>query len=442
MSPPSTYLPTRRVYDVKGNRIRETIKFNDEPCHGLPHNSLNKVKVNVKIAALTYPTDFYHQLYNVVPSKRIIVKRHHRGSSSGSGIGSTKRTKYLVYPYTTCKIENMHQELQCCCNLTYGEDLDGGLQASLYVSESLLIPIPTGVSLHDVCFIWDIALPFYIYSGHITNKTCVILNDIKREINEVLITLNHLNIDQRNITILDERTFSSKHGDTFDTVFCFNAKLIQFAEFCCQHQSQQKQYQKSATGLRSESQLQRRSKILTNFPIVAKSNDKTYHYMKLAYDDRKSCVELLQVIRDLNITRVKENGPNSSSSQPRNNSTSTTLSSTSTSTSDAISLRQELHDDNQSLTTTLDSSHDEYKYSKGHCSWFWCDDDVDLTNYNDLSLTMDQSFEDDDSTCCEDEGVFESAAVHDMNKKLVDGKSHRICYFNRNVKSNVNASII
>ncbi|CCG22555.1 hypothetical protein CORT_0B08510 [Candida orthopsilosis Co 90-125] len=421
----SSHLPIRRVYDTRNNRIIETIKFNDKSSD-FNRNCLNKVKVDVKIAALSYPIDFHQQLHNVVPSKRIIVKKRlHRNSSNDKA----KHTKYLVYPYTTCQLENIHHGSPCCCDLTYGEDLDGGLQESLYVPESLLIPIPKNVSLHDVCFIWCIILPFYIYSSYITNNTCIILNDIKREINEVLIILNHLNIDQAGITILDESKISSKYSNRFDTVFCFNSKLGQFAEFCCQH---------PPTGLGIGYKRQRISKIFTNFPIVAKASDKIYQYMKLGVEDKKSCIELLQIIRDLNTSQTGKQH-NDSITQPRNNSTATTVSSSSASTTDAISLRQE-HSDNQSITTTSNSSQEQY--SKGHCSWFWCDEDVDSTNYSDLNLDMDQSFDDDEDTCYEDEDVYESSAVHDMNKRLNDGKPRRVCYFNRSMKPNVNASII
>ncbi|KAG5421872.1 hypothetical protein I9W82_000965 [Candida metapsilosis] len=422
----TTHLPIRRIYDIRSNGIIETIKFNDKESdfsHHSRYTGDNKVKVDVKIAALAYPTDFYHQLHNVIPSKRIIVKKHNHRSSTGS----TKRTKYLVYPYSTCQEENIHHGSQCCCTLTYGEDLDGGLQESLYIPESLLIPIPKNVSLHDVCFIWDIILPFYIYSSCITNNTCIILNDVKREINEVLIILNHLNIDQSSVTIVDEATISSNYANKFDTVFCFNSKLGQFAEFCCQMQSvlQDKQA----------------PKILTNFPIVAKSNNKTYQYMKLGFDDRKSCIELLQILHDLNTTRNSFSGSDDSPSQPRSNSTSTTMSSTSTYTSD-VSSRQENQGDSQSIGTSSNSSQD--KNSKSHCSWFWSDDDVDLTNYSDLSFNMDQGFDDDEDTCYDDDddGLIESAAVHDMNKYIIDGKLRRVCYFNRSIKPNVNVSII
>ena len=422
----SSHLPIRRVYDIKCNRILETIKFNGNSSHYNcePSQKDSNVKVDVKICALSYPTDFHHQLYNVVPSKRIIVKKH-----SFESHNKTRRVKFLVYPYTTCHLEGIHNDSHCCCSLTYGEDLDGGLQESLYVPKQLLIPIPQNVSLHDVCFIWDIILPFYVYSTYITNQTCILLNDIKREINEVLIILNHLNIDQRAITILDETTMSLKYADKFDTVFCFNSKLAQFAEFCCQPPT---------AALALIHKRQRLSKILTNFPIVAKSSDKTYHYMKLGYDDEKSCIELLQIIRDLNNNRSGYQGLNDSTTQPRNNSTTTTVSSSSASTSDANSLRQE-HMDNKSVTTTSNSSRE--LHSKGHCTWFWSDEDVDLTNYSDLSLEMDQSFDDDEERGDVNDD-YESRVVHDMNKKLNSSKPHRVCYFNRKIKPSVNVSII
>ncbi|KAI3407044.2 hypothetical protein KGF56_000132 [Candida oxycetoniae] len=410
-------LPTQRIYDVERNRIIQRIKFQHLPNNLFLQNN-KKVKVNVKISAFSFPQDFHEsfafcrkQNKSIIPGKRIVVKQR------------ANPTRYAVYPYTNCQLEQLHQskngsECECRCDLVYGIDIDGGLQNSLLVPQELLIPIPKIVSLHDVCFLWDILLPFYVHYKSVRNKYssfCIILNDLKKELNEVLIVLNHFGTSKKKISIIDGSKVNRYLNKRYQCVFCFDSKLLPFAESVCTGGS----ISISSSGYYS---------LYTNFPIVSRSSDKPCHQMRLTYENKSDCIELLGVMAELNTSR--KNAERDSMMATTESSGDDELSSSSL-TSSNMSLKSK---HNKHSEHVQPSQHGSDSHSDGHYSWIWCDDDVDLTNldFNDLSI--------DD---VDDYDKRERKSLRQMNRNLRDGKPHRICYFNRRrVKKELNACII
>ncbi|CAI5757815.1 unnamed protein product [Candida verbasci] len=369
-------LVNNRMYHPGENKIIQCIKLpNEKIRHNYNDLNSSKITIKVKMSAINYLTDFNNLHSLVIPSFRII----------GKLTGGASSIKYLVWPFTNCQVERSHTSTDpisitsnCCCNLTYGVDLNGGFQEFITVPKKLLIPIHKNVSLHDVCFIFDILLPFYINIQKVKGRTLVLLNDIQKEMNEILIILDHFKIKQNNIVILDE--VDPKYKDQFDTVFCFNPNLTTFAEFCC-----------TSTGLTSTKQ---RYTIHTTFPIIAKSIDKSYNYIKLTYEHKLSCIEVLKILFNLNSKR----------DEARSN----------------LDLKVSSTNNSHSNSTSSSSS-----ISNSHYSWIWYDKDVDLVNHDD--------FEEDE----EDERILD-----EINQLIIEKKLYRVGYFNRRSKKEINACII
>ncbi|WLF77955.1 hypothetical protein PVL30_001678 [Lodderomyces elongisporus] len=489
-------IPTKRVYDSKNNRILNVIrhlhedngiKANEDANENLEPANIDsakwKVHVCVKICALSYPQDFpksnKHQI-GVIPGKRMIVKKFDESQI------------YLVFPYTNCKVERVEQhrykeenrchrqnqnqnqnqcrsqcQCQCQCNLIYGEDLDGGLQSSIYVPRDLLIPIPTGVSLHDVCFIWDILLPFYIHFQHAKNNfssICIILNNVEREVNEILLVLNHFNYDQGKITITDFTKRRPSMLGKYDCVFCFNPHQLTFAESYCK-----------STGLES---IRNRYCIFIDSPIPSThSTDKTYVSMRLTYEDQPKCTDLLNILADINTNLVQQqenkgdignfhdnsstnkstakslNGPDKNTGQNTGGNTGentgqNTGQNTGENTFDTVSLKSSFASTNSSdgsseidferkkmMKSTGKNGNNEDKedkkdksHKKRHYTWLWCDEDVVMPNTDDKPDITNSALLDVDA--------LEKSFILGLNKNLsLDGATRRVCYFNKKIKS-------
>ena len=56
-------------------------------------------------------------------------------------------------------------------------------------------------------------------------KTIILLNDIKKELNEVLLILKIFNINFNSIIIIDGNSLSPRFNNKFETVYCFNRNL-------------------------------------------------------------------------------------------------------------------------------------------------------------------------------------------------------------------------
>lgn len=84
-----------------------------------------------------------------------------------------------------------------------------------------LIRVPELVSLHDCCFLMDIALPLFAYCKDVLEEAIntapkgrilVILNDLAREANDCLLVIHHLHLDHLLITFTDMRKLNEIPG--------------------------------------------------------------------------------------------------------------------------------------------------------------------------------------------------------------------------------------
>ncbi|EMG47842.1 hypothetical protein SBY92_005037 [Candida maltosa Xu316] len=373
-------LPIKRIYNPITHEFIQTIRLPHEITE--PTNNSETVNIKIKICGINYLSDFTHTNNNsVIPGKRVIGK-----------LAQLPNVKFLVYPYTNCQIENLnHDHNHHYCPLTIGENIHGGLQDTLQVSKRLLIPIPGNVSLHDVCFVFDILLPFFKYSQYIKpEKTIIILNDVEKEMNEVLIVLRHLNIQSNKIVLVDGNSIDDKYLGKFDVVYCFNNKLLNLAKKYC-----------VSTGLESTKS---NFLVFSTTPIHGMS-DRTNRVMRLTYDDKPLCLTVLRILSVLN-KKKEVSSPSSSSSQSPTSG------------------------DSDSLVHSTSSTNTSSSVKYHHYSWIHFDHDIDLKNYHNLNL-----FEEDDE-------IYQSKIIRQMNDYLNQKKLTRVCYFNRTSKKTLNACII
>ncbi|KAF6063152.1 hypothetical protein FOB64_006156 [Candida albicans] len=213
---------------------------------------------------------------------------------------------------------NANSSVDHNCDLIYGKDIDGGLQTHLSVPKSLLIPIPYNISLHDVCFIFDILLPFYKFFQFVKpGKTIILLNDIKKELNEVLLILKIFNINFNSIIIIDGNSLSPRFNNKFETVYF--SSLMQFnvanPKTHKRHNASTDSSISSISTLASNSSFKSASMMMggvnsgtsNNNPNTISSNkfknDKTIKYMQLSYQDKPLCIEVLKILSAINFER-------------------------------------------------------------------------------------------------------------------------------------------
>ncbi|RLV96269.1 hypothetical protein JA1_000417 [Spathaspora sp. JA1] len=389
-----TQLPIKRIYDPKTKKIKKRIVFaENENGKGNLGSYQNKITVKIKMTGINFESDFHEDARVVIPGKGMVVKLHSIPPNLESVFEFNSKRKYLVFPYTTCKLENRHIENTCECNLLYGKDIDGGLQEFMDVPYELLIPVPENISLHDGCFVTDILVPFYsnINKVNVNYKTLILLNDILKEMNEILIILKHFNIQQSSFVFLDSSmvlNHASSYSSRFHTVFCFNKSLSKFAEFSCI--STGKTLTKSVYN------------IFANFPIVAQSSDKTYHSMIPTYQDKIACVKVLEILSQLNTEQKEVLSSSNSPTLPIAKQVSQTNSSSSSS------------------PTLISPPIPRF-------AWIWHEKDYDLVNFEDLDV---------DSTP-KHKRTYQT--IDDMNRLIKSSTLSRICYINRktNKKSNL-----
>lgn len=378
-----TQLPIKRLYNPLKEQLIQLIKLpNDFNSKKKPNanNTNNEILVRIKMCGINYLSDFKSSAINnsvihklrkpIVPGMRIICK-----------IDSIKNIKFLIFPFTTCQLENIHNHphhvrqqplsnkvdsnnntiannsnssIKNNCDLIYGKDIDGGLQTHLSVPKSLLIPIPYNISLHDVCFIFDILLPFYKFFQFVKpGKTIILLNDIKKELNEVLLILKIFNINFNSIIIIDGNSLSPRFNNKFETVYCFNRNLKHEAINYCISTGLQATRSKytvltsfpvnvnsmmvnpkthkrhnasidssfssistlaSNTSFKSASMMMGGADVNTNTTTTTTTttntasnnkfkNDKTIKYMQLNYHDKPLCIEVLKILSAINFER-------------------------------------------------------------------------------------------------------------------------------------------
>lgn len=223
-------LPIRRR--LTSGKLKELVILPSELS-----SASNVLVLRVKHVALDFSTDFTAN--QIVPGSRVIGKM----SSGDKRLGFSRHDKLMVFPYLTCWIQSAsdpcanctaamahdistystHKLYPCTRNWQYGKTLDGGLQDYMRVPQPLhsVFKVPPGVSLHDCCFLFDIALPFYAYCRDVLlallqqapdSRILVILSDSSREANDCLLVIQHLRLDHLLITFTDMKKLNTTPG--------------------------------------------------------------------------------------------------------------------------------------------------------------------------------------------------------------------------------------
>lgn len=429
-------LPIKRVMHPETMTVREVTKLPREV--GLKGLDEGEVVLKIVMAGINYMTDFewFRNRRNhdtrIVPGNKIIGK-----IVRANGIEYNRGIKHLLFPYSNCILQNIekcdnckvleseeftylnkdtynaHEKYACLNNLVHGRTINGGLQDYIKIRnpEDCLIEIPEYISMHDSCFFLDIALPFYIYLKE--NPLCedqverilIILNDISKEINDILIVLKHFKIDKKNIHFLDHTTikgfnYSEKQAykSKFNRVLIYD-ELLMAIEFGI--------FSTISTGL--ESTKSRYPVIIFDMhsPLPSSSlqylrtsnTDKSITQFKLSFKDKLAASELMNSISNMNkemakstshesIESVKESQPNNWSKETISTRSLSLYSSTGTSYSDNYK-----HKDEVNAPKTLRFGEDiiikEEKLKSLHYTWMWFEFDsyltteYDFTSYND-----------------------------------------------------------
>ena len=494
-----TALPTKRLFDPISRKLREVTKLPKEL-----EMTANEVILRVRMVGINFQTDLKYDSRkdtihdeslpkSIVPCGRIIGKVVSNYEDQTS--------KYVVFPYSNCIIQNItsqaichncqyrknhlvtklssssynyYKQYPCTLNLTYGYTLDGGLQDYMKIRNprESLSKIPNNMSIHDCCFFMDIMLPFYSFlkdnfeaeksdnpanttengsSLVVVGKILIILNSISKDVNEVLIVIKHFNLDQRNISFIDEKKLDKlsendriNYKGKFSQVFVFKVteEIVKFVDFCSI--SSGLESTKSRYNIVFFDDNSFNSKHLNRF-----HNDKTYHQYKLSYKDKLNAEDLLGIVSNLNL-HIKRSPSSSSlnSRAPKKESrskkeTRPSVASLETTASTFSSTNLSFQSDASSTTSSKSNTtvsknlrfrendsiiENSKKDPQNHYSWLLYDKDYDLCN----------EFEHSD-----DEDLNKKVhSVREINRILRNPKDlSRVCYTIKSAKSKLNALV-
>lgn len=531
-------LPTKRLFDYRHSKLKESTKLPHEfhilgSTYYQPESPQSdefdtddtldpEVLFKVKFIGVNYEKDFellknqrFGSKTSVVPGNKIIGKIVSPTNSQNFylpwQLPYNDNSKYLVFPYSNCLIQNEHdycancnhlhklnvgpltshnyfqyKRYGCLRNWEFGYNIDGGLQDYMKIKKphESLIRIPDNISLHDCCFSLEIMLPFYSFlkdnfidlSIKLEGRSLVVLNDVSKEINDVLMVLKLLKIDQRLFWFIDPEKIrevqvyeSSKYyySSRFNHVFLFNTSSTSVLFGLDGAISTGLESTKSRYNFAFFDQYD--PNCATKYKSINDSHpDKTIHHFRLSYKDKLYLMELMHFIADLN-TKNKSEGSNSSVSnvpsetameerpqhppQPRPsvtsiNTSTTTFSNASIhlnstkSSSSSVHLPRQLgkkiaknlrfRDEDSVIDVEFQSS----KKESNHYSWLYYDKDFDLCNDYECSDEED----DDEDSSNSNRQVFHS--VKQMNRLIRSSKFSRVCYANKSNKTvKINAFI-
>ncbi|EAZ63810.2 hypothetical protein PICST_28353 [Scheffersomyces stipitis CBS 6054] len=477
---PVNCIPVKRVFDFKSQRLRESLKMPSE----MDITSANELVLRVKMVGINFHTDFaqFKQLSpktnvysksraptthrtSAVPGNKIIGRIHRMPEYESTHFDF--ESKYLVFPYSNCIIQNSHikcsecqlllsrsqsQQLcsdnykiykrhQCNGNWVYGTTIDGGLQDYMKIlnPEQTLVTIPRNVSTHDSCFMLEVALPFYSFikdtfmtngsnNIRIPGKILIALKEMSKQVNDILIVLKHFKIKSSDVCIVDEDMISKltkadlvNYHQMFSQIFLFNCSdnMIRFADFCS-----------SSPGLESTKSRYNIVIFDQNDPEssakhrrLSSIKDKNFVRFKLSYKDKLNAEELLNIISSMN-TLNSMVVPEADLSRP----SIVSMDSESSTISSADSLRSNISNSTAaslpqiySPSGTKSASHHMKSNSSSHRSWLWYDTDFELYHSED----------DDSDDFGDDYSRSHSHSIKQMNRLIRSGRPSRIGYTNK-----------
>lgn len=294
------------------------------------------VLLRVKHVAIDFSRDFAH-LPGTVPGC-IAIGKLQNFPLDGPWL---LRHKFLVFPHSRCLHEasynsrhfqssmcsnclrvqevpvdqrntySVHKKWPCISNPAFGRDLAGGLQDYMQIRlpQHSLVKISSHVSVHDCCFLVDIALPFYSFCQDTlcekmatspASRVLLLLNDASKEANDCLLVMHHLNLDHLRFTLSDvaalqqSRELIDRYSNQFSHVLVFSRLPRAFAlGLQCA----------ISTGLASS----RSCHTLTVFTDLAlpamchqENPDKCILRVQLSYKDKYLFERLLKFVGDLN----------------------------------------------------------------------------------------------------------------------------------------------
>lgn len=393
-------LPIRRVLHKSGTLKELVIHLNE-----LQDSSNESALLRVKHVAVDLTRDIVGTRPGTVPGLRIVAKLAHETPLKLSLSTILPSEKLFVFPVSACWIQSPHDpctnclkllnndfdaykshtSFPCLRDLTYGFTLDGGLQDYIRVPRPhlSLIKIPPLVSVHDCCFLLDIALPFYSFckdnllrmlQQDPQARVLVILNDSAREANDCLLVINHLDLEHLFVTFVDmdklrknPSLVSGVYANEFHHVLVFapGSDAVEAALAVSVHTklaSTKLRYSIALFGANADLKLDA-SKI---------PEDKTVYRVKLSYKDKFLMEELIDTLAGFNAS--------TSTKKPlRSMSMGTLSSSDSIPSSELISTSE-----NEEVTKKKLRFKKETevvappKLSRTHISWLYCDDDYKL----------------------------------------------------------------
>lgn len=316
-------LPLRRR--LVNRKLKESVILPSELS-----NLAHTLVLRVKHVALNFNHDFKCD-NAVVPGSRIIGKLPASRQDS-KNLGFSPHDKLMVFPHLTCWIQRASdpcdhcammlaadhndyvklRHFRCLHDWQYGKTLDGGLQDYISVPDPIhsIVKIPRLVSLHDCCFLFDIALPFYSYCRDVLcpnlerdphSRILIILNDLTKEANDCLLVIHHLRLDLLLITFTDMKKLGEVPGlrDTYANkfhhvlVFALGQGPINAA---------------LELGLATGLELTKSRHTIALFgdevgPLSIPPPDRTVHNVSLSYKDKLLMEELLNTLADFNKNR-------------------------------------------------------------------------------------------------------------------------------------------
>lgn len=305
-------LPLKRVYDPETGLVRELPKLRRD--FDLD-DKIAQCIFKVKLAGINFQTDFHSIASRIVPGLRIVGRIYDTNTAFDCD------QKYVVYPISTCLHQNIPDPCTNCSHLgnlqvlgqlsldkfdhyrchrlwIYGLTIDGGLQdyLKLYYPQDSLVAIPHEVLLHDACFMFDRSLPFYVVLKQLCSvgggqRALIVLGDVDREINDILVVLNHFGIDQRQFVFIDTKAIAKLDDDErrlyrrqFSQVFVFemSSRLLQFVHDCLSNSRERKAF------------------IFDQMSPIETITNTGFQHFRLGYANKADAIELMAILSNLN----------------------------------------------------------------------------------------------------------------------------------------------
>lgn len=429
-------LPLRRAWGLNGLNEKLVLPRTLTPATGI-------ALLQVKHTLLDFSSLVRN--YDIVPGSGIIAKLvtpkqpvllpnvHHADDEQAA---VKKSPKYYVFPHSACWVQraalcancrevarndihnyDVHRRWPCLRQWTYGETIDGGFQTYIQVTgpEHILVEIPRAVSLHDVCFLGQVAVPFYAYCVDVLAnaialspgaRILVVLKDAEREANDCLLVRHHLGYQHVRMTFTDMKSLEEtpelreSYRGQFEHVLVFapGAEAVQVALELGAPAVQENGVHTLA--------------LFSGTGSAPKLTDRAVHYVRPSYKDKFLFEGLLATLAMFNHgdrTPLVGSGDSSGSEQYMH-----VRASQSQVERDTIDLRK------------LKPGEVPQSPRKGHVSWLYCDMDLHLCT---------------DDACNQGPYCQLTATVNDMARSNCG--LHRVFYTHRlTCSSTINALVL